>query len=86
MFSPFYPDSLQEFRRLPFQMASSRIPKFDGIYEAIEDGDYNRALKLLEKRDLEKLLLTKVRLAVGELTPLLPPRSAASRRLLEPWS
>ena len=42
-------------------MATPRNPKFDGVYAAIEDGDYNRAYKLLEKRDLEKLQLTKVR-------------------------
>ena len=37
-----------------------RNAKFDAIYKAIEEGDYNRALKFLEKRDLEKLQLTKV--------------------------
>ena len=40
-------------------MSSTRNPKFEGVYSAIEEGDLNRALKLLDKRDLEKLQLTK---------------------------
>jgi hypothetical protein len=38
---------------------ATRNPKFEPIYRAIQDGDYNTALKLSEKRDFEKSQLGK---------------------------